>query len=406
MRKTKFAVILFALLLLLPGIAYGSPPEISAETAILMDADTGQILYDKEMHKQMYPASITKILTTILAVENLDLEVKIVMSAEAVDAVSRDASHIALTEGEEITVAEAVYAALLASANDACNGIAEAVSGSMNRFAEFMTGRAKEMGCLNTNFTNSNGLKDENHYTSAFDMAKITQYGLKIDSWREMFGCRRYEMPPNNKQEEIRYLNNQHKMIFEKKDYYEGIVGGKTGYTTVAKNTLVTVAERDGRELIVVVMKCPRSANTYEDTRALLDYGFEQFNKTTIAPDDLPKTTEDGTEFYLDEPVQVLIPADVSNITKEIRETESGDAMFLLTENGETISQIPVEITKKQVVNEEQLEEEENVSFLGVLFIILVVILVLFAILIAFLYVRSKIYRNRRQKAARRRKIR
>ena len=406
MKKIKPILVLLPLLFILSAAALAAPPEVSAETAVVMDANTGQILYEKKMHQQMFPASITKILTTILAVENLELDDKIVMSAEAVDAVARDAAHIALVEDEVLTVEEAVHAALLASANDACNGIAEAVSGSMEEFAAFMTQSAGEMGCLGTNFTNSNGLKDENHYTTAYDMAKITQYGLKNESWREMFGCRRYEMPPNDKQKETRYFNNQHKMIFEKKDYYEGIVGGKTGYTSVAKNTLVTVAERDGRELIVVVMKCPKSANTYEDTRALLDYGFEEFDEVTITPGELPETTEDGIKIKIEETISVLLPKGAEKSTGRIDETEIGTTLLFSDENGEVIGMMPIEVEKEQVLKEETVEEEEGISFFDVVFTVIVCILILFALFIAFVYIRNQIHysRYKKRKAAQRRK--
>lgn len=400
MGKIKNFAVFSILLVVFSCVALAAPPEVSAETAIMMDAKTGQVLYDKEMHKQMYPASITKIMTTILAVENLGLEDKIIMSADAVDAVSRDASHIALTEGEEITVKEAVYSALLASANDACNGIAEKVSGSMEEFAELMTEKAKEVGCLGTNFTNSNGLKDEDHYTTAYDMAKITQYGLKNATWREMFGCRRYEMPPTNKQNEIRYLNNQHKMIFEKKDYYEGIVGGKTGYTTVAKNTLVTVAQRDGVELIVVVMKCQQNADTYTDTKALLDYGFENYKAHVIANTDIPKVASDGTEVALDAPVSVLVPMDAAEVEKEI-EVSGDDASLVVSLEDEELGRFPLTITAKAVASETEVDEEEGMGFLGVLLIIILSIVGLLALFVLVIYIRKEIYLHRRRRARR-----
>ncbi|MBR5479938.1 MAG: D-alanyl-D-alanine carboxypeptidase [Clostridia bacterium] len=404
MGKIRIFALLTVFVLLISTFAVATPStniDVSAETAVMMDAKTGQVLYDKEMHKQMYPASITKIMTTILAIENLGLDDKITMSAEAVDAVSRNASHIALTEGEVITVREAVYSALLASANDACNGIAEAVSGSMGDFAKLMTDKAKEFGCEGTNFTNSNGLKDENHYTTAYDMAKITQHGLKNATWREMFGCRRYEMPPTNKQDEIRYLNNQHKMIFEKSDYYEGIVGGKTGYTTVAKNTLVTVAERDGVELIVVVMKCQQGADTYSDTKKLLDFGFENYKALKISNEDIPQKSPDGTGVKLEEPVSVLVLKDVQKVETEVS-VRGNEAKLIAKLDGEEIGTFPLTITAKATAKTEEVEEEGGgIGFFGVLFIVLGSIAGLFLLIIIVLYVRKEIYLYRRRRARR-----
>ncbi len=405
MVKIKPFAVIITILALLPCIAFAAPPEITAETAIMMDAETGQVLYDKDMHKQMFPASITKIMTTILAVEKLDIEDKIIMSEEAVDAVSRNASHIALTSGEEITVKEAIYAALLASANDACNGIAEKVSGTMEDFALLMTEKAKEVGCLGTNFTNSNGLKDENHYTTAYDMAKMTAYGLKNATWREMFGCRRYEMPPTNKQNEIRYLNNQHKMIFEKKDYYEGIVGGKTGYTTVAKNTLVTAARRDDMELIVVVMKCPQGDDTYSDTKALLDYGFENYKKLAITPSDIPQKASNGATVGLESTVSVLVPTDTTDVKKEVI-LENKKAYLVVEDTaGSELGKFPLTITSQATVQEEENvedgEESSKIGFFGVILIVIGCVVGVFILFVVVLYIRKEIHLHRRRRARR-----
>ncbi len=276
-------------------------PDIISESAVLMDAETGQVLWEKNMHDKKYPASITKIMTVLLAVENLQLTDTITMSETAVHSVSRDSSHIALDVGETITVEDAVCAALLMSANDACNGIAEKVSGSIEKFAKAMTDKATEVGALGTNFNNANGLKDENHYTTAYDMAMITRYAVQNETFRRYFGTKHYEMQPNNKQTEVRLFNNQHSMLTDPKFAYEGIVGGKAGYTTDALYTLVTVAERDGRTLVAVVMRSPKLNDKYTDTEALFDYGFLNFKKLEFSPEEvnkegIPVVNEDGDE--------------------------------------------------------------------------------------------------------------
>ncbi len=415
MKKITILSVLFAVISLVFLRAYAAPPEITAETAVLIDAATGQVIYDKDMNKQMFPASITKIMTTILAVEELELEEKLVVSQQAVDAVSRNASHIALTQGEEITVKEAIYGALLASANDACNVLAEAVSGDMASFAKLMTEKAREFGAKNTNFTNSNGLKDENHYTSAYDMAMITKYGLQNETWCEMFGERRYEMPPTNKQEDVRYLNKQHIMIFEQKYYYEGIIGGKTGYTTVAKHTLVTAAERDGVTLIAVVMKCPNNMDKYDDTKALLDYGFENFEKTTLNNDSIEnKKVENGDKtekVYLENPVSVLIPIDANKesivSTVEIKDG-AAQVTFTLPENsGNTPKELgtfELGFETESVSKEIRTVPEKKINIWGIVRVVLIVILSIIAILALFVlivYIRKEIYLWRRRRARR-----
>ncbi|MBQ3055743.1 MAG: D-alanyl-D-alanine carboxypeptidase [Oscillospiraceae bacterium] len=276
-------------------------PEIISESAVLMDAATGQVLWEKNMHERKYPASITKIMTVLLAVENLQMADTITMTESAVHSVSRDSSHIALTTDEVITVEDAVCAALLMSANDACNGLAEKVSGSIEKFAALMTAKAAEVGALDTNFNNANGLKDENHYTTAYDMAMITRYAVQNETFRNYFGMKQYTMQPNNKQPEKRPFNNQHSMLTDPKFAYEGIVGGKAGYTTDALYTLVTVAERDGRTLVAVVMRSPKLNDKYTDTKALLDYGFSNFQKLEFSPNEVnkeefPVVNQDGDE--------------------------------------------------------------------------------------------------------------
>lgn len=298
-------------------------PELISESGVLMDAATGQVLWEKNMHDQKFPASITKIMTVLLAVENLKMDDTITMSEEAVHSVSRDSSHIALTTDETITVEDAVCAALLMSANDACNGIAEKVSGSIEKFAAAMTEKAKETGALGTNFNNANGLKDEKHYTTAYDMAMITRYAIQNETFRKYFGMSQYIMPANNKQSEERIFNNQHSMITDPKFKYEGIVGGKAGYTTAALYTLVTVAERDGRTLIAVVMRSPKLNDKYADTKALLDYGFQNFSLMEFSPEDVNKTdipvvNQDGEETTLkltmNEPISFMV---LNTIKKE-----------------------------------------------------------------------------------------
>lgn len=158
-------------------------PNVSSEAAVLMDAGTGQILYQKNMDQKEYPASTTKIMTVLLALENGEFDDVLTMSHDAVFSILRGSSHIALTTDEQITLEQAVYAALLASANDAANGIAEYVSGSMEAFAEKMTERAHELGAINTHFVNAHGLDDENHYTTAHDLALIMQEAIKHEEF-------------------------------------------------------------------------------------------------------------------------------------------------------------------------------------------------------------------------------
>ena len=246
----------------------------------------------------MYPASITKLMTILLALENGKLTDEITFSHDAVYNIEPGSAHIAILEGETLTLEQVLRAIILRSANEASNGVAEYVDGSVEAFAKHMTERAKELGCTNTNFVNANGLFDENHYTTAHDMALIARELLKHEEYRSMMSETDYEIPPTNLQTETRYLHGQHQMLNPNSIYYyKDAIGGKTGYTVEAGNTLVTYAERDGLTLIAVVMKC-NGAEHYTDTAALFDYGFANYASVKIAAVSDYTSTVPVTETY------------------------------------------------------------------------------------------------------------
>ena len=250
---------------------------LDAQSAILIDASSGTVLYEKNSDDQHYPASITKLMTVLLALEYGHLDETITFSHDAVFSIEPGSSHIAIDEGEEITMRQALYAIMLQSANEVSNGVAEHIDGSMDAFASHMTKRAEELGATGTHFTNANGLHDENHYTTAHDMALIAKELLKFDFFRELMATTYYEIPPTNKQPETRYLYAQNQLIKDSSTfYYPDCEGGKTGYTIEAGNTLVAYAKRDGLELISVVLQST-GYGEYTDTIALFDYGFDHF---------------------------------------------------------------------------------------------------------------------------------
>ncbi len=265
-------------------------PQVYAEAAIIMEASTGAILYSKNIDEQLYPASITKIMTVLLALENCELDEEVTFSHYAVYSVEAGSSSIARDEGEILTVEECLYAIMLESANECANAIAEHISGSIEAFAEPMNERAAELGCTNTHFTNANGLPDDDYYTSAHDMALITQAAVKYEKFRQISGTARYTLRATNKKDEELVMSNHHYMISSNvtsKYLDDTVFAGKTGYTTVALNTLVTCATRNGMDLIVVTMKTQgtgeRGVPTVSDTATLLDYAEENFQKINIS---------------------------------------------------------------------------------------------------------------------------
>ncbi len=270
-------------------------PSVVAESAIVMEANTGLVLYSKDINTKRYPASITKILTTLIALENCSLSEVVTFSRDAVYSVEPGSSGIGVYPGEQLTIEQSLYAIMLASANEVSAGVGEYIAGSVEGFGKLMTEKAKELGCKNSNFVNAHGLFNENHYTTAYDMALITQAAMKNKTFRQITSTKKYVIPPTNKYLETRYLTNHHQMVYGNKypQYaYDTCIGGKTGYIEKARNTLVTMAKKEDMELICVVLRSQapnQSRNQYTDTISLLDFCFDNFkvcnlNNETNAP--------------------------------------------------------------------------------------------------------------------------
>ena len=270
-------------------------PEIPAEAAILMEATTGTILYAKNIHEELYPASTTKIMTCLLAVENASLDDKVTFSNDAVFSVPHDGSSIGMDVGESLTLEQSLYGIMVGSANEVANAVGEHVSGSIDGFVDLMNQRAKELGCTNTHFNNTNGLQDDNHYTSAYDLALIAREFFNNEFLCKVGNTPRYHFTPTDTQPDDFYLNNKHKLITGEISY-EGILGGKTGYTGLARETLVTCAEKNGMRLICVVLK-DESPAQFTDTVTLFDYGFNNFRPVNIADNDSRYMPDDSLFF-------------------------------------------------------------------------------------------------------------
>lgn len=263
-------------------------PEISSEGAVLIEASTGTILYNKNAFDAFYPASTTKLMTSLLAIEQSPLSEVITCSRDAVYKLEPGSSHIALVPNEEMTLEHYLYAILLPSANDAAYAVAEHVGGSISNFVDMMNRRAKELGCVNTNFVNAHGLHDDNHYSCPYDLAMIARKAIEYPAFNRISGAYYYELPATNKKE-ARVIANTHQ-ILRRKIKCEGVFAGKTGSTSIAKNCLVTCAERNGMTLIVAIMKAPDSTAVYDDTIALLEYGFQNFGLTDFDDSRLDST--------------------------------------------------------------------------------------------------------------------
>ncbi len=280
MKKQFIFLLILAVMFTNLSFSYADKDlELKAESAILIDSENGDILYDKNSNKQMFPASTTKILTAIIAIENIDLEKKITIDEEVAN--SADGTHIALEPGEILSMNDLLHALLVQSANDSAMAIAKAVSGTVEEFSKLMNTEAVRMGAKNSSFKNPNGLPDENHLSTAYDLAMISKYAMQNEVFREIVKKPTYTIEPTNKKSEARQLKNSNRMLWSNKEIevdgenvpikYEGIAGIKTGYTKVAGQCLVAGAKKADGDFISVVLKS-EGTDIYTDTHKLLNY--------------------------------------------------------------------------------------------------------------------------------------
>lgn len=388
----KAVCILLAVFSLGTNIAYGTTiktisgesvsevaaPVIETESAIIVDVKTGQQLYGKNIYEKRYPASITKIMTCALALENLNLEDTVTFSADAVNlAIGSSAAYV--VEGEQIGVKECLYGLMVHSCNDLANGLAEAVSGDMDSFAKLMTEKAKKLGCTNTNFVNAHGLDNESHYTCAYDMALIAKYAFETQAlYREIIKTQQYSIGPTNKCEESRYWNNGNELILENSYfYYQDCIGGKTGYDEKAKSTLVTYANINGRELLCVLLKAPSKTVAMEETKLLYEY-----IKANVSMD-----------YY--EQIDAVYKKEQEEASKKAEEA---------SKNAEKNSEKST-LANATVANDKNKENKGMPLWAKIIITIIIVLLVLFVGFYAYLRYVVYIRRKRRREMRRRRRM-
>lgn len=276
-------------------------PKIKSESGIIMDAESGAVLLAKNENKKQYPASITKVMTVLLALENKDPEDKILCSGKAVMAIEPGSSHIGIKPGEELIVKDALHGILMASANEISNCIGEYVAGDMKSFAKLMTKRAKELGCRNTSFKNASGLHDDEHYTTAYDMALIVREAMKHELFRKIVTTSQAYIPKTNITDVKRYLSNSNKLILKKTPYYyEKCTGGKTGFTKKAWHTLVNSADDGEMKLVSAVLRSQGRPDKWTDTISWFDYCYEHFHNIKLNSDKGDKEFEGLRKLEMD----------------------------------------------------------------------------------------------------------
>ena len=272
-------------------------PEVEAEGAVLMEAETGTVLYAKNPDTQLYPASITKIMTALLTVENNSMTDTVVYEGEAFRELPPNYAYLTVSQGEKMSVEDCLSALLMISANNVANALAVHDAGTIAAFADRMNERAVQAGAKNTHFNNPSGEHEKNHYTTPYDMCRIMRECIQYEDFVRIAGARFYTLKSTNKRKEEMDIYALHSMLFPtRSEYYEYCVCGKTGYTDQAGNTLITYAEKDGMKLICCVMKCAKGVS-YSDTRTLFEYGFDNFSVVDASGNDKRFTLEDAGIF-------------------------------------------------------------------------------------------------------------
>lgn len=271
-------------------------PSIGAQAAILLEANTGVILYAKNIDERLYPASTTKLMTCLLAAENCTLNEMVSFSHDSVFSIEQGSSNIGIDPGQALPLEECLYGILVASANEVANAVAEHIAGSTDAFAAMMNEKAAALGCKNTHFINAHGLYNENHYTTAYDLAIIAKAFFQNELLSKISNTGSHHFQATATQPDDFVQRNKHKLVTTEIPY-EGMKGGKTGYTDEARQTLVSCAEQNGMKLICVILK-EESPNQFYDTVELFDYGFTNFSVVNVAQNETRYNIKNSNFFH------------------------------------------------------------------------------------------------------------
>lgn len=318
-KKIIFMSFIFIMLIPLSSFADSSQLQTLSPACILIDSHTGKIIYEKESKKRKYPASTTKMMTAILTIEKCNLSDTVTVNESAVSkkAVPEGYSNAKLVAGEKFTVEQLLNVLLIPSANDAANVLAEHISGSVEEFSKLMNEKAKELGCLDTNFVNPSGIHNDNHYSTAYDLSLIAQYGMKNEIFRNIVCKTSCKLPTTDKYtNDDREFNTTNELLKDKKNsnynyYYESAIGIKTGYTEYANNCLAAGAKKDDKEFICVVLGADDTGSNQSkraiDCINLFNYAFENYNeKQFLSKDTIIKQIEFEVKNNKDNEKQIL----------------------------------------------------------------------------------------------------
>ena len=305
-----------------------------AEAAIIMDANTGVVFFQKNMNKKMYPASTTKIMTAILTIENCNLDDIVTVNYNAISTIPSGYATADLKTDEQITIKQLLEVLLVHSANDAANVLGMHVGGSIESFVSMMNSKAQELGCTDTHFTNTYGLHDENHYTTAKDLALIAKYCMKNESFRHFVSQPSCQIAPTNNHEARFFYNTNDLINSSSKYYYKNAIGIKTGFTSEAGNCLIASSQKDGLELLSIVLNCGNvSGRRYTDSIELFDYVYGNYGTKKIAnKDDVITQTVVKNGSKETKELDVILSQDINALT-QLSDTTKPEPTILLDNN-------------------------------------------------------------------------
>lgn len=358
MKRIKTLIILILLIISCTTTVIGAEPEITATSAVVVDCIDGKVLYSKEMNEKLYPASMTKVLTAILVMENCNMEDEVTMSQSAINNVQQGYLTANIKAGEVLTVEQFLNLLLISSYNDVANVLAEHIGGSIEHFSVMMNEKAKEIGCTNSNFTNPCGAHDVNHYSTAYDMALIGIYAMRYDKIKDIVDETTYQL--NYSGGNIEYYTTNDMIKSSSVNYYKYARGIKTGFTTPAGHCLMTYAEKNDMPIVSVVMKSTTSNSRYQDSKQILEYSYANNSLKTIALEGTcvqTITVKNGTKDT--QKTNAVIEKDVIAVVNDATEVAGIEPNIIINENikapvkkGDVLGSISYEIEgKKYVVN-------------------------------------------------------
>ncbi len=420
MKKSFINNLFICLLLLLSLSMIFSPfvnaeeeiPDIASPSALLMDYSSGKILYEKNINEKRYPASLTKIMTAIIVLENCELSDIATVSYDAVMSLSSGYVTANLQIGEELTVEQLLYVLMVGSSNDAAIVLAEHVSGSVEKFADLMNEKAKELGCTSTNFVNPNGAHDENHYSTAYDLALMARYAMKNETFRTLVSTTSYTLPTTNKYDrEDRIFRTTNSLLHldtsDRADnyYYQYATGIKTGFTTPAGNCLIASANKNNLELITVVLGASQTkdglSQRYLDTLSLFDYGYNTYTlKQIINKGGIIQTLNIKNATRKTKKVEAVVANDVYALMKQVDkdsavlpEINLNDNLKAPLKKGDVIGSVTYTVDGIQYTEDLLANNDVKKSrFLLKLAILIIIVLIL------WMYAKNKRIKNKKQR--------